>query len=157
LTTDVRETKERALLMRGVPVGGELRLAEANLSWTRSKAESFGIILDKGPAKIDVWLGDIVALKDGRRPAWTEIILCTILWGFILPFLLLRPSIWLGPFDILLMTFTGGFRRTLEVRTQKETFYFSVKSVDRWLSALDEAAKRHNAGSPVINPVKELS
>jgi hypothetical protein len=146
---------ERALLMRGIPVGGTLALVDGTLRWTRSKAGALGIILDKGPPELHAWLGDIVARKDGRKLPWTEIILCSLAWGLLFPLFLARPSLWLGPFNLVLMGFTGGYRHTLEIRTDQGFFYFSVRDVDSWLAAIIKAARVHGAGTPVSSALQE--
>jgi hypothetical protein len=145
-----KNMRERALLMRGIAVGGDLALVGANLQWRRSKYGALGLVLDKGPARLDIWLGDLIAIEAGRKVPWTEVILSLLTWGLIIPALLLRPTLWLGPFNLLLMAFNGSYRRTLEIRTLDGTFHFSVKSPDEWLQHLEDSARNHGAGSPVI-------
>jgi hypothetical protein len=140
--------------MRGIGVGGDLALVGPNLRWKRSKYGALGLVIDKGPSELDIWLGDLVALKNGRKLPWTEIVLSLLALTFM-PLLLLRPTLWLGALNLILMAFNGCYRHTLEIRTQRGTFNFAVKSIDDWLAHILDAARTHNAGSPVMPGAKE--
>ena len=133
-TTPAR--REKAMLMLGIPVGGMLTLAEGKLTWKRSLWASFGAILDKGPPSLEVGLDECAAAPGGRRPPWTEVVLSILGWGLLIPVVTLRPSLWLGPLNLILLVLTGSFRQTIKVETSTDAYYFAVKDVQGWLQGL---------------------
>ena len=145
--------RERAMLMLGIPVGGMLTLAEGKLMWKRSFWSSFGGIFEKGPPSLELALDECGVAAGRRQPPWSEVILSFLAGGLIIPLITLRPGLWLGPFNLIVLLLTGSFRKTIAVWTKEDTYNFSVKDASAWLQDIDRAKRlshetRRVAGVP---------
>ncbi len=129
--------REKAMLMLGIPVGGTLTLAGGKLMWKRSRWSSFGAIFEKGPASLEVDVEKCTVVAGGRRVPWTELILSLIgPLSPIIALIILRPSLCLGPLNLMVLPLAGAFRKTIEVQTSTDVYHFAVKDVQGWLEVI---------------------
>jgi len=98
---------------------------------------------------MSVPLSQAIVEDGGPQPPWTEAILSIVGWGFLLPIITMRLTLWLGPLNLILLAKSGSFHRTMKVTTENAKYYFSVPDIAEWLDDCEAQAKEHNMGLPV--------